>query len=68
MRKIVAEALIIALETVMVLAIVAVLGVPAGKGPKADGERGSAGFCVATGDCPLTPAFPDFTRGHSPAD
>ncbi len=49
MRTIVTEALIIALETVMVLAIVAVLGVPAGKGPKADGERGSAGLPAGKG-------------------
>ena len=68
MRKFLAEALIIALETVLVLAIVAVLGVPAGKGPKADGERGSAGFRVTTGDCPLTPASPDLACGYWPAD
>lgn len=68
MRNIVAEALIITLETALVLAIVAVLGVPAGKGPRADGERGSAGFRVTTGDCPLTPRFLDFACGHSPAD
>ena len=68
MRKILAEALIIALETGLVLAIVAALGVPAGKGPKAAGVSRSAGSCVTTGDCPLPPGFADFSRGNWPAD
>lgn len=68
MRKILAEALIITLETALVLAIVAALGVPAGKRPKAAAVSGSAGSCVTTSDCPWTPTFAEFVRGNSPAD
>ena len=48
MRKILAEALIITLETGLVLAIVAALGVPGGKSPKATAVRGCEKTCKKT--------------------
>lgn len=68
MRKILAEALIITLETGLVLAIVAALGVPGGKSPKATAVSRSSGICGHTSDCLPTPALAGGWAGNSPAD
>ena len=69
MRRILAEALIVALETALVLAIVAAFGVPGGKRTKAAAVSDQAGGCAPVGRCISSPVFDDFLRfGRSPPD
>ena len=65
MRNILAEALIITLETALVLAIVAALGVPAGSRPKAADVSGPPSACTQTSDCLPMPAHADWSVGNS---
>ena len=66
MLRVLKEAVIIVVETVLVLAVVAAFGVPGGKSPKATAVSPTSGICGQTSDCLPMPAYGDWSGENLP--